>query len=324
MRFFALIVMIFSIVLSGCKTVKQHKPFDDAEGKMEIIRESKWGGHSTINGVVKDLKNGQGIPMAQIIISNRNGNQLGALSDEKGRFIIKNIPNEYYRLTISAMDYERIEQSVDMKEGGLFSVEATLKERIDRVEKPVIYLYPEQKQEVRVRLDFEGYLTHTYPKYTADGWNILAEPNGTLTDTHGLEYYALFWEAQPHKQIIPRDGFIIAGKETAPFLEEKLSFLGLNRREANEFIMHWLPQLESNPFNLIHFAGKEYEEKAKLKIIPEPETVIRVMMLTTPLQESIDFPVQNLKPLKKIRKGFTVVEWGGSILQDEFHSNMKP
>lgn len=316
-------IMFTSALLAGCKTVKQHKPFDDEGGKIKITRESKWGGNSTIAGVVKDLKNGEGIPMAKIIISNRDGNQLGTLSDEKGRFMIKNISYEYYRLTISAMDYEKIEQSLDMREGGLFSVEAELKEWIIRIEKPVIYLYPEKKQQVHVRLEFDGKLTHTYPKYPPEGWKIVAEPNGTLKDARGQEYYALFWEGQPREQIVPRDGFVVAGKETALFLEEKLADLGLNRREANEFVVHWLPQMEKNPFNFIHFASKAYEEKAKLEITPEPETVIRVMMLTQPLRKRIDFPLQNLKPLKKKRKGFTVVEWGGSILHDEFHSLIK-
>jgi hypothetical protein len=45
-----------------------------------------------------------------------------------------------------------------------------------------------------------------------------------------------------------------------------------------------------------------------------PETVIRVMMLTQPLDEKIDVPLQDLSPLNKERKGFTIVEWGGSVI----------
>ena len=41
-------------------------------------------------------------------------------------------------------------------------------------EKPVIYLYPEQEQEVSVRLDYDGELTCTYPEYK-DGWTVTAE-----------------------------------------------------------------------------------------------------------------------------------------------------
>ena len=48
-------------------------------------------------------------------------------------------------------------------------------------EKPVIYLYPEQEQDVSVRLDYDGKLTCTYPEYD-DGWDVTAAPDGTLTD----------------------------------------------------------------------------------------------------------------------------------------------
>ena len=43
--------------------------------------------------------------------------------------------------------------------------------------KPVIYLYPEQEQEVSVRLEYDGELTCTYPEYN-DGWTVTAEPDG--------------------------------------------------------------------------------------------------------------------------------------------------
>jgi hypothetical protein len=38
------------------------------------------------------------------------------------------------------------------------------------------------------------------------------------------------------------------------------------------------------------------------------------MMLTRPLKTKIDVPLQDLKPLQKTRKGFTLVEWGGCII----------
>jgi hypothetical protein len=161
-------------------------------------------------------------------------------------------------------------------------------------------------------LNYDGELTHTYPKYPKSGWTVTAEPDGTLWDEKGQEYYALFWEGLPSKPLVPKDGFIVPGKETVAFLEEKLAYLGLNRREANEFIMFWLPQMENNPYNLIHFSGTEYESMAGLTVTPQPETVIRVMMLTQPLQSKISFPLQDLSNLKKVRKGYTVVEWGGS------------
>jgi hypothetical protein len=53
---------------------------------------------------------------------------------------------------------------------------------------------------------------------------------------------------------------------------------------------------------------------AELKITPTPETIIRVMMMTQPLSYKIPCSLQDLTSLKKTRKGFTVVEWGGSVV----------
>jgi hypothetical protein len=115
-----------------------------------------------------------------------------------------------------------------------------------------------------------------------------------------------------HEPLQAPTGFVVAGKNTATFLEEKLAYLGLNRREANEFIMHWLPRMENNPYNLIHFANTTYTQQAELHISPQPETLIRVMMLTQALPYAQSIPEQDLSPLHKTRKGFTVVEWGGT------------
>jgi len=106
-------------------------------------------------------------------------------------------------------------------------------------------------------------------------------------------------------------GSIVKGSETVAFLEKALAELGLNRREANEFIIYWLPQLESNPYNFIHFSTAEYEDIAKLSITPQPQTVIRVMMVFESLEQRKTVTHQDLSKIGKSRKGFTVVEWGG-------------
>jgi hypothetical protein len=51
-------------------------------------------------------------------------------------------------------------------------------------DKPVIYLYPQETTEIRVKLDYDGILTCTYPRYE-NGWTVTAQPDGTLTDAFG-------------------------------------------------------------------------------------------------------------------------------------------
>ena len=81
-------------------------------------------------------------------------------------------------------------------------------------EKPVLYLYPTEEMEVTVTLDYDGMLSHTYPAYEG-GWTVTAQPDGTLTDTSGREYYCLFWEGKGTAAYDFSRGFCVAGSDTA-------------------------------------------------------------------------------------------------------------
>lgn len=175
--------------------------------------------------------------------------------------------------------------------------------------KPVIYLYPEKVTDINVRLDLNGKLSCAYPLYN-NGWNVKAQPDGTLKDANGLEYNYLYWEGEINTDFDFSQGFCIKGEDTTRFLESALKKLGLNRREANEFIIYWLPQMQNNKYNLISFQSKAYTDNAKLDISPAPDTLIRVFMAYKPLESSVDIKPQGLTHPE--RTGFTVVEWGGS------------
>ena len=177
-------------------------------------------------------------------------------------------------------------------------------------DKPVIYLYPEEETEVNVKLDLDGELMHTYPKYPENGWDVTAKPDGTLTDKDGYEYSYLFWEGVANKAWDMSEGFVVKGEDTVSFLREKLSYMGLTPKEYNEFIVYWLPLMENNRYNLISFQQENYTEAAKLTITPQPDSMQRVFMAFKALDEYIDVPEQELPTFE--RKGFSVVEWGGA------------
>lgn len=175
--------------------------------------------------------------------------------------------------------------------------------------KPVDYLYPETEMEVTVKLDYDGELTCTYPAYD-DGWTVTARPDGTLTDASGQTYNYLYWEGVDTIEYDFSQGFCVPGADTAAFLEDALAQLGLNRREANEFIVYWLPRMEQNPYNLISFQTDAYTDHAVLTVTPEPDSLLRVFMAWKPLESPVELPAQDLPAFR--RTGFTVVEWGGS------------
>lgn len=178
-------------------------------------------------------------------------------------------------------------------------------------EKPVIYLYPETTMDIEVKLEYNGRLTCTYPEYQ-DGWTVTAHPDGTLTDQSGKAYNYLYWEGTSHAEYDFSEGFCVAGKDTAAFLEAALEQLGLTRREANEFIIYWLPRMQSNAYNLISFQTDAYTDNAALNITPAPDSVIRVFMAWKALEQPVDIEPQDLISTERI--GFTVVEWGGACV----------
>ncbi|MGI5900413.1 MAG: hypothetical protein ACOX8S_10935 [Christensenellales bacterium] len=183
-----------------------------------------------------------------------------------------------------------------------------------RTEKPVIYLYPEEKKDISVKLDFNGELFVTYPSYH-DGWNVTAYPDGTIINKADNEEYSyLFWDGNSDVVYDFTTGFVVKGEDTEQFLKEKLKFMGLTPKEYNEFIVYWLPKMIDNPYNLISFQQEAYTDHAVLEITPKPDSLLRVFMAFKPLEHETDIPEQKLEPFT--REGFAVIEWGGSQVID--------
>ncbi len=181
--------------------------------------------------------------------------------------------------------------------------------------KPVIYLYPVHPEKVSVTLDYAGTLTAVYPAFgTGTTWNVTAYPNGTLIDQYdGKSYNYLFWEGEDAHPYNLSTGFVVKGSETASFLQYQLAAMGLTPREYNEMIVYWLPKMQNNPYNLIHFAGSDYTNLAKLTIAPKPDSLLRVFMVWKPLPKIEQVEPQTFHAFA--RNGFTVVEWGGEERQ---------
>jgi len=178
--------------------------------------------------------------------------------------------------------------------------------------KPVIYLYPEKQQEVRVQLDPAGGFTYTEPEYSK-GWNVLADPDGQLINlADGRTYPYLFWEGRGGMYESPSKGFVVAQADVHQFLADKLRQLGLNGKETADFLDYWEPKMQGSPYYFVSFyTNSAVDRLAPLNISPKPDTVIRILMDYKPLQQPIQ--VQGYQIHTPQRKGFTVVEWGGVL-----------
>lgn len=175
--------------------------------------------------------------------------------------------------------------------------------------KPVIYLYPKQTERVSVKISPKGGLRYAEPAYEG-GWEVVARPDGRLETETGVEYPYLFWEGRGGIYQTPKKGFVVEKENVHTFLQEKLARLGLNDREISDFTEYWEPYMQDAPYYFITFlTGRMVDELAPLEVSPKPNTVIRILMDFEPLDEPKEVEGYEIKT--PIRRGFTVVEWGG-------------
>ena len=266
----------------------------------------------TITGKIVDCEE---VPIKDVKIMNLNAKTVST-SDSLGNYSIEARKNDV--LLVSKMGFEGKKVLISTEKKLNFSLKATAIPQGNIYRKPIIYLYPTEKLEVEIKLNVNGKLLTTFPKYD-ESWKIIAEPNGQIFDTTSKRNYSsLFWDADvqlPKEHYQYKDGFVISKEKLTDFFIEKLEHIGLNNRETNEFIQFWLPILEQNNYNFIHFRiNDECNKIAELNVNPKPQTTIRVYMEYYGLDDYTTIKAQILPTIE--RKGFTLIEWGGADISN--------
>jgi len=176
-------------------------------------------------------------------------------------------------------------------------------------EKPVIYLYPEVNSNISVYVDLkDGTISESIPQYD-NGWNVFVTEDGRIEG----EYDYLFYETTMTKLDLPDDGWIIAGDSIGAWCDEYLPKLGLIDHESKDFKEYWVNRLPQSDFYEVRMLSREYlDSKWTLHVVPEPDTTIRLMFSFRPLSDKHE--IQEPDIITPIREGFTVVEWGGILL----------
>ncbi len=179
--------------------------------------------------------------------------------------------------------------------------------------KPVIYLYPETTTKIDVSLAPKGGFTKSEPAYN-DGWHVVAEPNGQLLNLgDGVTYPYLFWEGRGGMYSEPTKYWVVAQADVHTFLVSTLARLGLNTQETADFMEFWEPRMQGAPYYKIGFHGTNVMNAiAPMKLSQSADTLVRILMdfseLSSPLASN-----PPMLPATPVRKGFTVIEWGGVI-----------
>lgn len=181
--------------------------------------------------------------------------------------------------------------------------------------KPVIYLYPQTKQDVSVSVGAD--ITKSDPLYPSNGWLVTASPDGILS-YQGKEYDSLFWEGIGHGQYpnYKDQGVVVPQGEVVSTIQSQLETLGLNQKETHDFLTFWTDKLPQTPYvRLTWLTTEDMNSLAPLTVHPRPDTAIRVFLESEGLYQPKQLTPQKLTAIQ--RHGFTLVEWGGLLIHNK-------
>ncbi|NOQ75312.1 MAG: hypothetical protein GQ574_25095 [Crocinitomix sp.] len=258
-------------------------------------------------------------PLSEVRVGT-NSNE--TLSDSLGNFTLNAKATDTVFYCYRSGWYEIYELNPNFESQHRITVSVYLNQERQLMKKPVIYLYNDAPIEAEVKIVPKGEFTFTYPKHDK-GWSVAIQPNGGLLGLKSnKEFPYLFWEAETQDLFFDftekqMEGWIIKTDTCVSFLENQLTALGLNEVEQTDFITFWAPILSKNEYAVVQFLLDDaYQNKiAEIQITPKPDAMRRVYLLMSPLDNAfigLNMVPQTFEPFQ--RKGFTVLEWGGTEL----------
>ena len=184
--------------------------------------------------------------------------------------------------------------------------------------KPVIYLYPEEKTTLSIKLHPHGFIAESDPLYIEpNGWrNLTVYPNGQIFTESGGKYDYLFYETNLFDYSTPKKGFVIKKENLSSFFDKALPKLGLNESEKKDFKEYWLEKLDENGnryFFITFLPLEEIERIDRVEYSQLPDTEIRIIAYFHPLNSPKTVEPLALPSHPPERHGFTIVEWGGIL-----------
>lgn len=185
--------------------------------------------------------------------------------------------------------------------------------------KPAIYLYPEKRTSVNVKIMPKGYLTYANPKYPgASGWQVIANPDGKIETNNELFGY-LYYESniRTSEVKVPTEGYVVGYDKLPEFYSQLLPKLGLSNIELSDFTEYWNRVLPKSPYYFVGIMDRQnIDSIEQMSIIPQPNTVVRVRLYFEALKTKKEVKEPDIKPVIRPASGFTVVEWGGMVKSD--------
>ena len=180
------------------------------------------------------------------------------------------------------------------------------------VDKPAIYIYPEQDAEFQVQLILKNgtKITKSMPKYN-EGWDVFIEKSGRIDRKYDYLFYEASIKMMPSRQV--GTGWCIPQKNLKNELNDLLLNFGLNKQETNEFLDYWLNRLNDYKYyKIFPVINQQLDGFVELNITPQPQTIFRIWFFFQGSNKFEALPYPQIKNFK--REGTTVIEWGGVLL----------
>ncbi len=237
---------------------------------------------------------------ADVTVYDKDGKKVGCFSTN-GKFVI-DIPIGDYIFSFTDSDGSQYDEPVSIDSNYIdIRVSAMAQDY-----KPNIYLYPEEKMDISLSLEFPqgGFVTKSIPEY-GDGWNVTVEPDGTINGEYGY----LFYEAQHPDFYQYKTGWTVKKDNLEKFFRENLARYGFKGKEVEDFIEWWIPRLNESCYDIYPQTADEIDKLIKINISKTPDSVQRLFYVIKKDDTCRDFLAKpEIKSFE--RKGFSLLEWG--------------
>ena len=178
--------------------------------------------------------------------------------------------------------------------------------------KPNIYLYPEKEMDLTLIFGNAERVTTSTPGYGA-GWTVTARPDGTIIDSDEKEYGYLFYECLTDKSIFDTEsGFVVRADARDEDFRNILEKYGFNEQEIKDFTDYWTEYLDDGTDYVMYPADTDAVDAAMpLETSVPIDSRYRIWFgFSRQIPDDVSEP--GISPI--VRNGFTMVEWGGAVI----------
>lgn len=184
------------------------------------------------------------------------------------------------------------------------------------VRKPNIYIYPEEKIDLKIEISFPfgGKIITSEPTYTSSGWNITIDTTGLINNA----YQYLFYECEIPNHFQTHEGWKVTQGNLEKFFNESLDKFGLNEKEIHDFVEYWVPKLTDFEYYLIFPQNREIiNQLINLNFSKEPQNLQRIFYLFKGIDKDTGVNINPPQYTSVNRNGYTIIEWGGITVRQK-------